>query len=162
MMRARITMELSLLEAAHLSDLVGQFEEVVADRDGSDPAVRRLVPDAYPDDAEAATEFRRLTQDDLLSRRAADAAAVRASLRRDGIDLDLAELDRASAEDVLVVDLSSEVAGAWLRTLAALRLVLAERLGITDEEQEDGGDARFGVYEWIGYRLDLLVRELDA
>ena len=162
MTRPSITMELSLLEAAHLSDLVGQFEEVIAERDESDPAVRRLVPDAYPDDDDATTEFRRLTQDDLLSRRAADAAGVRASLYRDGMELDLAELDRASAEDILVVELTPELAGAWLRTLAALRLVLAERLGITEEDQDAEGDARFGVYEWIGYRLEILVRALDA
>ena len=45
-MRARITMELSLLEAAHLSDLVGQFEEVVADRDRAQE-VRRIVKELH-------------------------------------------------------------------------------------------------------------------
>ncbi|MFJ6679286.1 DUF2017 family protein [Microbacterium sp. NPDC091382] len=155
-------MELTLLEAAHLSDLVGQFEELVTSPDRSDPAVRRLVPEAYADDAEAAAEFRRLTQDDLLSRRAADAAIVRASLRCDGHDIDMHQLDRAAAEDALVVDLTADAAGPWLRTLAALRLVLADRLGITDEDQRSDGDARFGVYEWIGYRLEMLVQALDS
>lgn len=157
-----VAMELTLLEAAHLSDLVGQFEDVVTSHDGSDPAVRRLVPDAYADDAEAAAEFRRLTEDDLLARRAADAGIVRASLRHDGQNLDIHQLDRAAAEDILVVDLTPDAAGAWLRTLAALRLVLADRLGVTDEEQRGDGDARFGVYEWIGYRLEMLVQALDA
>lgn len=158
----RISLELTLLEAAHLSDLVGQFEEVVTGSDRTDPAVRRLVPDAYRDDDEAAAEFRRLTQSDLLERRRADAGAVRASLRQDGRDLDPAALDRAQAEDPLIVELTPDTAGAWLRTLATLRLVLAERLGIADEEQDGGDDPRFGVYEWVGYRLDVLVRALDT
>ncbi|MCM3696783.1 DUF2017 family protein [Microbacterium oleivorans] len=162
MTAARATLELTLLEAAHLSDLVGQFEEVVAGRDSGDPALRRLLPDAYRDDDAAAAEFRRLTQDDLLERRLTDAGVVRASLRRNGRDLDPAELDRAQAEDALVVELTAEVAGAWLRTLAALRLVLAERLGVTEEDQGEEDDPRFGVYEWVGYRLDMLVRVLDG
>jgi hypothetical protein len=157
---ARVSMELTLLEAAHLTDLVAQFEELVQERAADDPAVRRLVPDAYRDDPEAAAEFRGLTQDDLLSRRATDAGVVRASLRKDGRELDPALLDRTEAEDSLVVELGPETAGAWLRTLAALRLVLAERLGIADEEQDDD-DPRYGVYEWIGYRLDILVRALE-
>ncbi|MEV8023204.1 DUF2017 family protein [Microbacterium sp. NPDC080220] len=134
----------------------------MAERDARDPAVRRLVPDAYRDDADAAAEFRRLTQDDILERRLTDAGVVRASLRRDGRDLDPAELDRTQAEDALVVELTPEVAGAWLRTLAALRLVLAERLGATGEDHDGDGDPRFGVYEWVGYRLDVLVRALDG
>jgi len=157
-----LVMELTLLEAAHLSDLIGQFEDLVTSADGSDPALRRLVPDAYADDAEAASEFRRLTEGDLLSRRAADAGVVRSSLRRDGRDIDADQLDRAAAEDILVVDLTPDAAGSWLRTLAALRLVLADRLGVTDEDQRGDGDARFGVYEWIGYRLEMLVQALDS
>lgn len=156
-----VTLELTLLEAAHLSDLVGQFEELVTGRDDDDPALRRLVPDAYRGDDEAAAEFRRLTQNDLLDRRRSDAGIVRASLRRDGSDLDPADLDRTQAEDPLVVELTPDVAGAWLRTLAALRLVLAERLGVTEEDQGGDGDPRFGVYEWVGYRLDVLVRALE-
>jgi len=156
-----LVMELTLLEAAHLSDLVSQFEDLVTSHDGSDPAVRRLTPDAYAD-SEAAAEFRRLTEDDLLSRRAADAGVVRRSLQRDGRDLDADQLDRSAAEDILVVDLTPDAAGSWLRTLAALRLVLADRLGVTDEDQRGDGDTRFGVYEWIGYRLEMLVQALDS
>ena len=50
---------------------------------------------------------------------------------------------------------------AWLRTLAALRLVLASRLGITTEDDHDGDDPRFGIYDWLGFRLDGLVRAAD-
>ena len=160
MSSTRMTMRMTLLEAAHLSDLVGQLQELLAAGAGSDPAVRRLVPDAYRDDPEASAEFRGLTQADLLARRAADAGTVRASLRHDGGDLVAAELDRTQAEDVLEVELDREVSDAWLRTLAALRLVMAERLGVTDEEHRDD-DPRFGVYEWLGYRLEGLLQALD-
>ena len=42
--------------------------------------------------------------------------------------------------------------------LAAIRLVLATRLGIRSEEDHDEDDPRFGIYDWLGYRLDGLVQ----
>ena len=60
------------MEAAHLAGLVTQFAELLEDADDAppdDPAIARLVPDAYADDAEAAQEFRDLTERDLLDRR---------------------------------------------------------------------------------------------
>ncbi|WP_239539726.1 DUF2017 family protein, partial [Microbacterium sp. B35-04] len=76
-----VAMEITRLEAAHLASLVGQFSELLRDSapEDGDPALARLVPAAYSDDAEAAREFRALTQSDLLDRRAADAAVVLAS-----------------------------------------------------------------------------------
>ena len=47
---------------------------------------------------------------------------------------------------------------AWLRTLAAIRLVLATRLGIEGADDHDEDDPRFGIYDWLGYRLDGLVQ----
>ena len=58
--------------------------------------------------------------------------------------------------------LSAPEAAAWLRTLAALRLVLASRLGIRTEDDHDPEDPRFGVYDWLGYRLELLVRARES
>ena len=52
-------------------------------------------------------------------------------------------------------------ARAWLRTLAAIRLVLASRLGIEVAEDHDPDDPRFGIYDWLGYRLDGLVAAVD-
>ena len=49
---------------------------------------------------------------------------------------------------------------AWLRTLTAVRLVIATRLGITSEEEQDD-DARFGVYNWLGFRLDGLLQAIE-
>ena len=41
-----------------------------------------------------------------------------------------------------------------MRTLTAIRLVIASRLGIEDEDDRDEDDPRFGVYDWLGYRLE--------
>ena len=51
---------------------------------------------------------------------------------------------------------------AWMRTLAAIRLVLAERLGIAGPEDHDESDPRFGIYDWLGYRLHGLVTAVDT
>lgn len=164
MIRHTVVLEMSLLEAAHLTDIVGQFQELLDESVDleQDPAVARLVPDAYTDDAAAADEFRRLTQNDLLDRRRADAALLVTSLLREGERLDPSRLDRTDAETTFTVSLDAEHTGAWLRTLAALRLVLAGRLGIDRDDDHLPGDPRFGVYDWLGYRLDGLVRALEG
>ncbi len=156
-----IALELTRLEAAHLSGLVGQFADLVdgaVTADG-DPAIERLAPDAY-EEAEAAREFRELTEADLLDRRRDDAAMVIATLA-EASDIPEDPDDPALLETV-VVPLDSEASGAWLRTLAAIRLVLATRLGITDADDHEAGDPRFGIYDWLGYRLDGLVKAVDG
>jgi hypothetical protein len=121
-----------------------------------DPAVRRLLPDAYRDDPEAAAEFRRYTDLTLRDEMAADMAVVRA---------DLVALPAAPHQ----LTLTTEAAEAWLRVLNRLRLVLAVRLGIESaHDQElleyiDPADPRaepFMLYEWIGYLLGSMVRAL--
>lgn len=156
-----VVLEITRLEAAHLAGLVTQFAELVdaPDTTSGDPAIDRLVPDAYDDDADAAREFRSLTQDDLLANRRRDAATVLSSLQ------DAAEIPDDPDDPVLMetveIGLDPEAAHAWLRTLAAIRLVLATRLGITTPQDHDPDDPRFGIYEWLGYRLDGLVAALD-
>ncbi len=154
-----VVLELALVEAAHLTDLVEQFAELVGESSAAaDPAVARLVPDAYADDEAAAREFRELTERELLSRRSDDAATVLESLRHDGARLSPGTIDPALATTAFTITLDAEEVGAWLRTLAALRLVLASRLGIVTEDDHDPDDPRFGIYEWVGHRLDGLVR----
>lgn len=155
-----VVMEVSALEAAHLAGLVRQFTELLesSDLDAGDPAVARLTPDAYRGDAEASAEFRRLTGADLLERRRQDATVVLSSLE---VDDETAGFfpgtDDDSAERTLVVTLDPEETAAWMRTLTALRLVLASRLGIESEDDHDGSDPRLGVYEWLGMRLEGLI-----
>jgi hypothetical protein len=163
-----VVVEFSRAEAAHLAALVSQFLELVDDPASrgfakpEDPAVARLVPDAYADDAEASGEFRRFTADDLLTRRADDARALLGSLAVDGSLPSVTDLTDADAVTALTVILGPDLQAPWLRTLTAVRLVLASRLGIEDEHDHDDEDPRFAVYDWLGYRLDALVRAIDG
>lgn len=153
-----VVLEISGLEALHLAGIVGQFRDLLADtRSAEDPAVTRLLPDAYPDDQAASREFRRLTGGDLLERRGQDAATVLRTLGIDGADLD----PTSDPDATIAVALGENEALAWMRTLSALRLVLATRLGIQTEDDHQPDDPRFGVYDWIGYRLDGLMTALD-
>jgi uncharacterized protein DUF2017 len=119
----------------------------------TDPALRRLLPDAYPDDPDAAAEFRRYTEASLRDDMIADLSAVRLTL------LDIAENGHAILDD--------DAAHAWLRVLNRLRLVLAVRLGIEKAEDHktlarlDDQDPRVGpylLYEWTGDVLSDLLR----
>lgn len=156
-----LVLELARLEAAHLSSLVGQFADLLNESapEDDDPAIARLVPSAYSDDDDAAREFRALTRSDLLDRRSSDAAVVLASLR-DAAQLPDDPEDPALLEKV-EIRLEPDAARAWLRTLAAVRLVLATRLGVADHDDHDTDDPRFGIYDWVGYRLDGLVNAID-
>ncbi|WP_295854226.1 DUF2017 family protein [uncultured Microbacterium sp.] len=153
-----VVLEISGLEALHLAGIVGQFRDLLSDsRAGEDPAVERLLPDAYPDDLAASREFRRLTGEDLLERRSQDVATVLHTLGLDGADLD----PESDPDATIAVALGEAEALAWMRTLSALRLVMATRLGIQTDDDHDPEDPRYGVYDWIGYRLDGLVAALD-
>lgn len=162
-----VIVELSLIEGAHLADLVSQFADLLAEDPTEaaglpdDPAIARLVPDAYRGDAEAAQEFRSLTSGDLLARRLEDARSVLQDLSPGGIPLDASTLDDDTLTDPFVVRLPPERARTWLRALNALRLVLATRLGIDTEDDHDADDPRFAIFDWLGYRLDRLVTALD-
>ncbi|MFG6445463.1 DUF2017 family protein [Microbacterium sp. P06] len=162
-----VVLEISVLEAVHLSGMVEQFLELLdsSDIDGatpSDPAIARLVPDAYTGDVDASTEFRRLTGSDLFDRRRHDAGVVLATLATEDTDADLNSVSDEDLTRSFVMTLDDEEAGAWMRVLAAVRLVLASRLGIETENDHDEHDPRFGVYEWLGVRLEGLVHAIDA
>ena len=152
-----IMLTLTRIEANHLGDLVRQFTDLLNGTPAeTDPALDRLAPDAYPDDPDASREFRSVTRGDLLHRRANDASIVRRALER--VD------QPADPDDFSPVDIAipGEAIDAWLRTLTALRLVIANRLGIeSDDDTHDPEDPRYGVYDWLGYRLDGLVRAAD-
>jgi hypothetical protein len=119
----------------------------------TDPALRRLLPDAYSDDPDAAAEFRRYTEASLRDDMMVDLRAVRLDL------LVIADKGHATLDD--------EATQAWLRVLNRVRLVLAVRLGIeTADDHEalaalDGDDPRVGaflLYDWVGYVLSDLLR----
>lgn len=91
----------------------------------SDPAVRRLLPDAS-DDADVAAEFRRFTQADLASEKV-DRLVLLGQMLVDGEPA-------AAAPFVVPRDTARRVAGA----LTDVRLVLAERLDLRTDAQVEG------------------------
>jgi hypothetical protein len=118
-----------------------------------DPALARLLPDAYGDDHEAADEFRRYTEGDLRAAKRASAGAVLATL---------APLTGKGGK--LVLD--REQADAWLGCLNDLRLVLGTRLEVTeDTDMEPAADdpraQALHVYGWLGWLQESLLGCLD-
>jgi hypothetical protein len=117
-----------------------------------DPVLARLLPDAYRDDAEAAGDFRRYTEQDLRSGKVAAARTVLATLPEGGGQ----------------VRLSTDDAQAWLRAINDVRLALGVRLSITEDfeermaglDPEDPRSAYFWVYDWLTYIQETLVRAL--
>jgi hypothetical protein len=132
-------------EVTLLSELVAQLGDLLEEREGADPAVARLLPDAYRDDADAASEFRRFMEDDLVSRKAFNARLVKESLG-DGH-----------------VRLNAGAVQSWLRSLTDLRLVIASRLGIeTDDDPGSGDPFLQDVYGWLGYVQSSILDALES
>ncbi len=125
-----------------------------------DPVLVRLFPTAYPDDDEAAGEFRRFTEGTLRDRKAQSAALIIDMLEDAGLP---GELD----EDGLMVDieLTPSEALAWLKSFTDIRLALAVRLGIEEGDEaywrslpdEDPRAQVHDIYEWVGYLQETLV-----
>ena len=114
-----------------------------------DPALARLLPDAYGDDDAAATEFRRYTEADLRAGKRANATVVLAGLSPLGGRGGRLVLDREDAD-------------AWLGCLNDLRLVLGTRLDVTEETELDprSDDPRahaLQVYGWLGWLQESLL-----
>lgn len=121
--------------------------------DHSDPVINRLFPDAYAGDAEASAEFRRLTQARQRLERLEAAEVVLSALR----DSDAGR----HPVQVRVIELDT-----WLRTLTAVRLSLAVRLGIetADDAEEldqlpedDPRSYLYRIYEWIAFLTESLL-----
>lgn len=92
----------------------------------TDPAVRRLLPDASRDDPEVSAEFRRLTEDDIRAGKVARLSRLWTALTTPTAG------QRADAF-VVAPDDAKDVAAA----LTDLRLVLAERLQIRTDDQAE-------------------------
>jgi hypothetical protein len=136
-------------EAAERAERAG---EGAASGSSGDPALARLLPDAYPDDAEASAEFRRFTADRIAEGKAANARTLIASLGE-------------TADGAVEVQLDPAQAQAWLRALTDMRLALAAGLGI--ENDGDEGDVhdlesatRRAVYDWLAAVQEFLVLAL--
>ncbi|MFC4139272.1 MULTISPECIES: DUF2017 family protein [unclassified Microbacterium] len=154
-----VVLPLAVIEGQHLIALIDEFLLLVdAPERDADAALRRLTPMAYPDDEEASQEYAALTRADLLDRRAEEAALVRADLAAFDREEGLNRRDAMRPRDALI---TGDHLDAWLRTLTALRLVLATRIGIENADAHDPEDERYGVYDWLGYRLEGLIQAAD-
>lgn len=128
-----------------------------------DPVLQRLFPTAYPEDPEAAAEFRRFTEGSLRDRKAEAAACVIDTLEEAGLPPELTETGL-----VIDVELDEPAAQTWLRSFTDIRLALAVRLGVEqdDEEywhslpEEDPRTVAHDIYEWVGYLQETLVDAL--
>jgi hypothetical protein len=167
-------------ERALLMDLTRQVVQMLKHGDAADPAMVRLLPSAYPDDDEAAAEFRRFTADDLTGRKIAHAQAVLATLEApaaEGTTGTTGTTGTAGDEptprrrgsrskgprpDERRLDTAAQQ--AWLRSLTDLRLTLGTRLGITDEGLPSGAEshlqAMHAVFDWLGYLQESLLQTL--
>jgi hypothetical protein len=159
-----ISAELSLYERMFLAGLVEQLADILVD--GSDPALQRLLPNAYPDDVEAAAEFRRFTAAGLTERKIANARAVLAAVGPvDDNDDDNNPEGFQKPEDRTIL-LSPAYAQQWLSTLTDLRLTIANRLGI-ERDDDEGRTDKAAIplqqsYYWLGELQESLVRALQS
>ncbi|MEP6843591.1 MAG: DUF2017 family protein [Pseudolysinimonas sp.] len=147
-----VLIELTPLERRLLTTLLTQYDELVHDqlddRDvADDPALARLFPNAYPDDAEAAAEFHRYTRDSLVEHKTANSGLISAALVA------------SSDDDRLTV--ARDDAEHWLPALTDLRLVLAERLGIRRDDDPLPETELADVYQWLGELQWALIEALD-
>jgi Domain of unknown function (DUF2017) len=124
-----------------------------------DPALLRLLPDAYRDDDDAAGEFRRLTEADLraakhegLGRIVRDLAAPQAVQRSGGVRLDL----------------DDEAAAAWLTALNDVRLAFGTRIEVSEDMDDERMNlpvdsqryAEIATYDWFSWLQDAMLRAL--
>jgi hypothetical protein len=116
-----------------------------------DPALARLFPDAYEEQADA-SDFRRFTENDLRTRKRDDALAVVRCLDRGGP----------------VLGLTPEESRQWLGTLNDLRLTIGAYLDITEDDDnglyqlpdDDERKPMVVAYLWLGALQESLVETL--
>lgn len=129
-----------------------------------DPVLARLFPTAYPNDDEAASEFRRFTEGGLRDGKAAAAVTIIDTLEEAGLP------DQLSEDGLMIdVELDEPTAVSWMRSFTDLRLALATRLEIEDGDEdywaslpdEDPRSQAHDIYEWVGYLQETIVGALS-
>lgn len=122
-----------------------------------DPALARLFPDAYEGTSDA-SQFRRVTEQGLLNRKLQDALDVSATLG-------LGAVPSPDAEPAPVeIEVTTATMPVWVRTLTALRLAIAARIGLDEEADHSrlaGDEETRGtvlVYDWLAAIIDSMLR----
>ncbi len=157
-------LQLAEVEIALLNSLIGQIIQLLdlQEEASSDPldflndlgksiarpqdeVVYRLLPDAYGEDEEANSEFRRFTERSLRDEKLVQARKVLAGLPKN---------DKA----IEVVELDFEI---WLKTLNDVRLALGTRLEITENMRTENLDPEkaslLEVYDWLTWLQGTLL-----
>jgi hypothetical protein len=127
-----------------------------------DPVLARLFPTAYPEDDEAAGDFRRYTESGLRNGKAEAAGKLIDALEEGGLG--------GEPEQGVFVDVELDQAAAisWMRTLTDMRLAIAVRLGVEEGDEEHWADLPdddphsqvHDIYLWLGYLQETLVESV--
>ena len=151
---AAATADLSDTSDDLFDDLEKMFNETSAEPPEmpDDPVLARLLPDAYQDDPEAASEFRKYTESSLREAKKYFAQTLLETLPPKGGR----------------VKLTADQARDWLRALNDVRLMFGVRLEVTEDFEEqltsldpkDPRVAAFEVYGWLGAVQESLVRAI--
>jgi hypothetical protein len=155
-----ITVKLAGSDAQLLANLATQVAGLLAGRDEleNDPAIERLLPDAYRDSTADAAEFRRFTEEELADDK------IRRALGMAELLTPETETDEPTDGPVRVT-LDPAAALDWMRTFTDIRLALATRLGIVDDTSpimvDDESQLTLAIYTWLGQLQWALVRTVD-
>lgn len=146
------------------------FDAMVAEFSGAatipeDPVLARLFPTAYPDDEDAAADFRRFTEPRLRDGKAASAGLIIDTLEEAGLPPELTENGL-----MIDVELDEPDAERWMRAFTDIRLALATRLGVEPDDEdywmslpdEDPRAQAHDIYDWVGMLQETLVEALSA
>jgi len=132
-------------ERRTLRSLCTELRGLITAEDG---AVGRLFPAAYRDDEAANADYERLVRGELVEGRLAAIDTVEASIEAERLD--------------------EEQLAAWCGALNDLRLVLGERLGVTEDlyvEGFDESDPRapgLALYSWLTWLQGHVVEALAS
>jgi hypothetical protein len=141
----RYRVRLGSQEREAVRELCAELRTLVA---ADAPDVARLFPPAFRDDDEAAADFAELTRDGLENERLAAFDTVARTIAAD-------ELDEAEA-------------AAWCGALNDARLVLGERLDVTEElyatgiRRDDPRAPELAFYAWLSWLQGELVEALAS
>jgi hypothetical protein len=138
-------------ELAALTGLAGSAAPAAEPETPEDPALARLLPDAYRDDPDASGEFRRLTE---------------VSLRRDKVTAAERLLAALPGDGAGEVRLDQETTESWLSTINDVRLALGTRLEVSEEmaepDPEDPDAPAYVVYLWLTELQGVLIEVADG